>query len=72
VLILARHGCPYCEQAKALLERRGIPYEAVHLGDELTMQGVRAAAGQAKVPQIFIDGKLIGGAEQLGEFLAKR
>ena len=69
VLMLARHGCPYCERAKSLLEERGIPFEAVHLGDELTMQGIQAAAGEAKVPQVFVGGKLVGGSEQLTEFL---
>jgi glutathione-dependent peroxiredoxin len=72
VLMLAREGCPHCARAKALLEKRGIPFEAVYLGDELTMQGVKAASGVATVPQVFIDGKLIGGADQLEKFLAER
>jgi peroxiredoxin/glutaredoxin len=69
VLMLARHGCPYCRRAKQMLTERGIPYEAVHLGEELTMQGVRAASGAATVPQVFVNGKLIGDSEQLAEFL---
>jgi glutathione-dependent peroxiredoxin len=69
VLVLARHGCPFCAKAKSLLEERGIAYDAVYLGDELTMQGVKAASGAAKVPQVFIDGKLIGGSDQLARFL---
>jgi glutaredoxin len=52
------------------LEERGISFEAVHLGDELTMQGVRAAAGAATVPQIFIGGRLIGDSQKLSEYLA--
>jgi peroxiredoxin/glutaredoxin len=69
VFMLARHGCQYCAKAKSMLTERGIAFEAVHLGDELTMQGVKAASGAAKVPQIFIDGKLIGGSDQLAEYL---
>jgi len=72
VMMLARHGCPHCRRAKGLLKERGIPFEALHLGDELTMQGVKAASGTATVPQVFIDGKLIGGADQLEQFLAGR
>jgi len=72
VFMLARHGCPYCARAKAMLEERGIPFEAVHLGDELTMQGVQAASGVAKVPQVFIGGKLIGGSEELAEYLTRQ
>jgi glutaredoxin-related protein len=32
---------------------------------------VRAASGAAKVPQIFIEGKLIGGSDALQGFLVK-
>ncbi len=34
------------------------------------MQGVKAASGDAKVPQVFIDGKLIGGSDQLEKFFS--
>jgi peroxiredoxin/glutaredoxin len=70
VLMLARQGCPYCAKAKQMLSDRGIAFDAVYLGDELTMQGVKAAAGVAKVPQVFVDGKRIGGSDQLAEFLS--
>jgi glutaredoxin-like protein len=70
VLMLARHGCPYCQRAKALLAERGIQFETVSLGDGgLTMRGVKAASGRTTVPQIFIGGKLIGGSDELGQFL---
>jgi glutaredoxin-like protein len=70
VLMLARHGCPYCQRAKALLTERGIQFETVSLGDGgLTMRGVKAASGRTTVPQIFIGGKLIGGSDELGQFL---
>lgn len=69
ILMLARHGCPHCRHAKELLSERGLSFEAVHIGDELSMRGVRAAAGAATVPQVFVDGKLIGGSEQLADYL---
>jgi glutaredoxin-like protein len=71
VLVLARHGCPYCAKAKQMLDERGITFDAVYLGDELSMMGVKAAAGAATVPQVFVDGKLIGGSEHLEAFLAQ-
>ena len=70
VLMLARHGCPFCARAKEMLTNRGVAFDAVYLGDELSMQGVKAASGAAKVPQVFVDGKLVGGSEQLEKFLA--
>jgi glutaredoxin-like protein len=69
VMMFARHGCPFCARAQKLLEERGIPYERIYLGDGVTMNSVRAASGAAKVPQVFIGGKLIGGADALQEFL---
>jgi glutathione-dependent peroxiredoxin len=69
ILMLARHGCAHCRRAKQLLNDRGLAFEAVHVGDDLSMRGVAAAAGKAQVPQIFIDGKLIGGADQLAQYL---
>lgn len=72
VLVLARHGCRHCQRAKALLNERQVPFEAVHLGDDFSMRGVKAASGTATVPQVFIDGKLIGGADELERFLASR
>jgi glutathione-dependent peroxiredoxin len=42
----------------------------VYLGDELTMQGVKAASGGSTVPQVFVSGKLVGGSDQLAEFLS--
>jgi len=72
VLMLARHGCRHCKRAKELLTERGISFDAVHIGDDLTMQGVKAASGAATVPQVFVSGKLIGGADQLESFLAAR
>jgi peroxiredoxin/glutaredoxin len=72
VLVLARHRCPHCARAKQLLTERRIPFDVVHLGDELSMQGVKAASGGTTVPQVFIEGRLVGGADQLVQHLETR
>jgi peroxiredoxin/glutaredoxin len=69
VTLFARHGCPFCERAKQLLDERRIPYETIYLGDGITMSSVRAATGMAKVPQVFVAGKLVGGSDALRDFL---
>jgi glutathione-dependent peroxiredoxin len=69
VLVLARHGCPHCQRAKALLAAHHISFDAVHLGEELTMQGVKAISGGITVPQVFVNGQLVGGSEELARFL---
>lgn len=69
ILLLARHGCPYCRKAKAMLNERGLAFEAVHIGEEISMRGVKAASGAATVPQVFVDGKHIGGSDALAQWL---
>jgi len=72
VLVLARHGCPSCDRAKQMLKERDIPFDSVYLGEELTMRGIKAASGASTVPQVFIAGKLVGGSDQLAQFLQNR
>ena len=67
--MFARHGCPFCDRAKAMLTDRRIPFEVIYLGDGVTMSSVRAASGAAKVPQVFIEGKLVGGSDALQAWL---
>lgn len=59
-------ACGYCVRAKRLLQARGIPYEEhdVANDDELRAH-VMGRSGRQTVPQIFIDGRSIGGYEEL-------
>ena len=61
-------SCPYCVRAKRLLAERGLAYEEfdVALDDDLRA-AVIERSGRRTVPQIFIDGKAIGGYEELAE-----
>lgn len=70
VAMLSKPGCPYCVRAKALLKEKGIAFEEIVLGKDATSVSVKAISGRATVPQVFFDGKLIGGSEELAEFLA--
>jgi glutaredoxin 3 len=59
--------CGYCSRAKSLLERKGAAYEETDLtvtpGARDIM--IQRAGGLRTVPQIFIDGKHIGGSDDL-------
>lgn len=58
--------CSYCWRAKDLLETRGIPYTEIDATRADQRQAMMARAGGARtVPQIFIDGRHIGGADEL-------
>jgi glutathione-dependent peroxiredoxin len=53
-----------------MLDERGIPCETIYPGDDVTMSSLRAASGKAKVPHVFIDGRLVGGSDELALFIA--
>jgi glutaredoxin-like protein len=73
-VVFAREGCPHCARAKALLDANGVVYEQVTLGKGVTFSTVRAVSGKGTVPQVFIGGKLIGGADDVEAYFggAKR
>lgn len=59
--------CPYCWRAKRLLARKGVVFEEIDLWAEpgRRPEMVRRADGRTTVPQIFIDGRGIGGCDDL-------
>jgi glutaredoxin 3 len=60
--------CGYCDRAKALLEKRGLPYEETRMDDDPAFRAkLLDLAGRWTVPQILIDGKPIGGFMDLRE-----
>jgi glutaredoxin-like protein len=69
VSLFAKVGCPYCARAKKMLAERGWDYEEIVLGKDITTRSLRAVSGATTTPQVFIDGKLIGGSETLAEYL---
>lgn len=59
--------CGYCHRAKRLLDAKGVAYEEF---DVFRTPGARdemlsRAEGRRTVPQIFIDGKGVGGSDEL-------
>ncbi len=58
--------CGYCERAKALLERRGLPYEEIRIDQEPNFrERLHELTGGWTVPQIVIDETPIGGYLEL-------
>ncbi|WP_419592772.1 glutathione peroxidase [Thiolapillus sp.] len=70
VSIITKPGCPFCAQAKEMLDRQGMDYEEVVLGRDAGLRSLRAISGSETVPQVFIEGEYIGGSEQLEAWLA--
>ena len=71
VAILTRVGCPFCANAKRLLSEAGYDYVEVPLAHTIRTKVVGAISGGRTVPQIFVNGKLIGGADELEAFVRK-
>lgn len=71
VSLITKEGCPYCARAKQALKDRGIEFEEIQLNQQVTNRSLRAIAGATTVPQVFIDGQLIGGSDALMEYLNK-
>ena len=62
VQVYTKRSCPYCAMAKALLAKKGVPYEEVDVeDDDATRSWLVEATGQRTVPQIFVDGRSLGG-----------
>ena len=62
VTLYTTDRCPYCVQAKKLLDKRGVAYDEINLArDPDGRTELVAKTGMMTFPQILIDGELIGG-----------
>ena len=69
-IVWSKNQCPYCVQAKALLESRGIEYEERNINDGWDKEDLLAAVPTARtLPQIFLDQELVGGFTELRQRL---
>jgi glutaredoxin len=69
-IVWSKYQCPYCDQAKALLKQRGIEFEERRIGDGWTKEDLLEEIPTARtVPQILLDGVLVGGFNELKEKL---
>lgn len=67
--------CPFCDKAKGMMEQREMKYETRLVGGEegWTLDNLLAYAPDAKTfPQVWVEGKYIGGCDDLGAYFALR
>ncbi len=72
VTVFAREGCPFCVRAKGMLHDAGIDFEEMVLNRDYNEATLRAVAGISMVPQVFINGELIGGSDELETYMTQR
>jgi glutaredoxin 3 len=70
-IVWSKDACPFCVQAKALLESRGIEFEERNImaGTWTKEQLLEAVPNARTLPQIFVDDKLVGGFTELRKHL---
>ena len=68
--VWSKNACPFCVQAKALLESRGIEFEERNVSQDWTREQLLEAVPTARtLPQIFLDDNYIGGFTELRRHL---
>jgi len=67
VVIYTKSWCSYCNDAKALLRRKGIAFEEIDVDGKPDLQAAMSvkAHGRRTVPQIFIGETHVGGCDDL-------
>jgi glutaredoxin 3 len=67
VEIYSTMWCGYCARARALLQRKGVAFEDIDVDADGAKRDemVERAGGRNTVPQIFIDGRHVGGSDEL-------
>jgi len=70
VSIISKPGCPFCSNAKDMLNEHGISFDEISVGNDASLRSVRAITGLDTVPQVFINGQHIGGSEELQKYLS--
>ena len=71
-VVWSKDSCPFCDQAKALLTQKGITFEERKIGDGWTKEELLEAIPTARtVPQIILEGELIGGFTELKKKLTE-
>lgn len=68
VTMYSRPGCPFCAKAVELLHKHGMEYEEHVLNRDYSIKTLVAISGGTTVPQVFIQGERIGGAEDLEKY----
>ena len=66
VIVYSTHPCPFCIQAKALLNKRGVDFQEITLArDPAGRDELIEKTGYYTFPQVIIDGTVVGGYTEL-------
>ena len=71
-MVLPDHECPYGVRAKQMLDAAGVDYDEHILSSREDVDAFKMKHQVATTPQFFVDGKRIGGSDDVEGFLAAR
>ncbi|KIA79166.1 redoxin family protein [Chromobacterium amazonense] len=71
VVVFTKVGCPHCARAKAVLAENGYDFVEVPLDNKIRGKVLGAVSGKMTAPQVFINGQLIGSADEVEKRFAK-
>jgi glutaredoxin 3 len=65
--IYTQPWCPFCSRAVSLLSGKGVTFREIDAphGSAERREAIRRSGGRTTVPQIFIDGRHVGGCDDL-------
>ena len=63
-------GCPWCSRALRILRTLDLPHTVITVNDDAAFQAVQQRSGMTTFPQVFIDGSVIGGYDDLAAMQA--
>lgn len=68
--VYSKNVCPFCDQAKALLNSKNIEYKVVNIEEDAEGRNFLVSQGLRSVPQIYEEDTLIGGFDKLKEWVS--
>lgn len=64
--------CPFCQKAKSILESKNVEFVEFEISrDKSKLKELKKNTGSGSVPQIFVDGKFLGGCDELVAIVKK-
>lgn len=65
VIVYSKNMCGYCVQAKNWLKNKGIEYKEINIEEQPEAREFVISEGHRTMPQIYINGKSMGGYNEL-------
>ena len=63
-------GCPWCSRALRIMRTLDLPHNVTNVNDDAAFKAVQQRSGMTTFPQVFIDGSVIGGYDDLAAMQA--